>query len=80
VRIWLARVLFVERFKELSKLLVNFFQLSDRMAKLAEGFVKAVGRCWGITGLDHHLIVVVIIDDERGHETCCAGMREGIGC
>jgi len=50
------------------------------MAELVEGVIKAIGQCWVITGLDHCSIVVVIINNERGRETCCAGMHEGVGC
>ncbi len=68
----------VEGIKKLSELLINFFQLPDRMAELSEGVIKGAGR-W-VVSLNHHLIVVVVVDDKRGHGAGCAGVRKGVGC
>jgi len=51
------------------------------MVQLAEGVIKAVGCQWLVFGaFAHQLIVIVIVDDGRGHEVCGTGVCEGIGC
>jgi len=73
-----TRGLAVEGVKKLSELLVNFFQLPDRTAELSKGVIKGAGR-WVIS-LNHHLIIViVIINDKRGHGAGCAGVCKGVG-
>jgi len=65
----------------LCKLVVDFFQLPDCMVQLAERVIKAVG-CWWLVfvALIHHLVVIIIVDNGRGHEVCGAGVRKGVCC
>jgi len=45
-----------------------------------EGVIKAVGCHWLVRAFAHRSIIIIIVNDGRGHEAVGARVCKGIGC